>query len=241
MVQERIISLIINKICIVRTVSNECAKALISSAKLKSTQVIYNGIRDVSYNNKITRSELGIGVNDYVLIAIGRLDERRGHIMLLEVFAKLVKKVPESILLIIGTGLDSEIKLIHNKIKYLKLLNSVKVLGFRNDIPSLIYLSDVVVNPVQEYESFGLVAVEAMAMKKVVVSSSIGGVLEVVSDGNSGFLVRPNDKQGFLDCFIKLWKSPLLRRQMGISGFNRYKKKFLAKKMSYQYFKLFKN
>ena len=239
--QERLLSYIINKICILRTVSYECANALINSARLKSIKVIYNGIRDVTYNNKITRSELDIGLNNYVLITVGTLNERRGHLMLLEIFAELVEKVPESVLLIVGTGLDSEINLIKERIKYLRLTNQVKILGFRNDVPSLMYLSDVVVNPVQMYESFGLVAVEAMAMKRVVVSSSVGGVLEVVSDGTSGFLFNPNDQQGFLDCFIKLRSSPNLRRQMGVAGFNRYKKLFLAKKMSHCYWQLLKN
>jgi len=111
----------------------------------------------------------------------------------------------------------------------------VQLIGFRNDVPRLIFACDVVVNAAQAYESFGLVAVEAMALRRPVVASRVGGIPEVVVDGHTGFLIQPNDEVGFAERLATLWKSPELRRQMGEEGFARYASLFRADRMASRY------
>src|SRR5262249_51653791 len=71
------------------------------------------------------------------------------------------------------------------------LVPRVRFLGSRSDVPDLVNAVDVVVHASVTPEPFGRVLIEAMALGKPVVASAAGGVLEIVDDGRSGFLVPP--------------------------------------------------
>jgi len=116
------------------------------------------------------------------------------------------------------------VKEIESLIRSRGVSNAVKIRDFNPEIAHLYKNMDVLVIPSVQSESFGLVAVEAMAFKKPVIASSIGALSEIVEDGITGFLVRPNDPISLADAMIKLIDSPVLCSQMGRTGFIRYKK-----------------
>ena len=93
----------------------------------------------------------------------------------------------------------------------------VRFLGKRDNIDELIGASDLLLLPSQN-ESFGLVALEAMACEVPVVVSKVGGLPEVVTDGREGFLVDPKDIDGMAQRSIEILSDDALRREMGRNG-----------------------
>lgn len=67
-------------------------------------------------------------------------------------------------------------------------------------------------------EPFGIVAVEAMAMGKPVIASAVGGLVDIVADGETGFAVPPGDAGALAECIAALLDDPDLRRRMGAAG-----------------------
>jgi glycosyltransferase involved in cell wall biosynthesis len=75
-------------------------------------------------------------------------------------------------------------------------------------------------------ESFGLVLAEAMACGLAVVATTAGAIPEVVEDGTTGLLVRPDEAQALAEAVISLLEDPEARRAMGIEGRRRVEKDF---------------
>ncbi len=87
-------------------------------------------------------------------------------------------------------------------------------MGKQDNIEELIGISDLLLLP-SENESFGLVALEAMACEVPVVASRVGGLPEVLTDGVEGFLVEPRDIAKMAECSLKILASPSYREEMG--------------------------
>jgi glycosyltransferase involved in cell wall biosynthesis len=78
--------------------------------------------------------------------------------------------------------------------------------------------ADVVIYPTIEPEPFGLVPLEAMSTRRPVVASRIGGIMETVVDGVTGYLVEPGDHTALADRLAQLHQQPDLCRRMGDAG-----------------------
>jgi len=90
-------------------------------------------------------------------------------------------------------------------------------IGFRADVEAVMCAADVVVCPSQ-FESFGKVNVEAMACARPVVSTNRGGPAEVVVDGQTGYLVPPDDVQALAERALALLADGALRARLGQAG-----------------------
>lgn len=75
-------------------------------------------------------------------------------------------------------------------------------------------------------ESFGMVLIEAMACKKPVIGSNIGGIPYVIDDGKNGLLVPPKDPQALAGAIMKILENPKLAKQMGENGYKKVKDNF---------------
>jgi glycosyltransferase involved in cell wall biosynthesis len=101
----------------------------------------------------------------------------------------------------------------------LGLTRSVSFLGAieHRQVPELLRNVDIFVMP-SIREEFGVAAVEAQAMEIPVISTRVGGVPEVVLDGETGILVEPGDSEQLAQAILALIENPALRRQMGKRG-----------------------
>ena len=236
--QENIIESKIKKHKInVITISKAAAKAIIDNTKLPRPKVIYNGTQKYS---KIRNSKLEFNIpkNNYLILSAGTLDENRGHIVLLKSMSKLKKIIPNISLIIIGSGFG-EVKI--NLKKYIKnygLSKNVKIIKFSKNIRGIINISDVVINPVLFTESFGMVAIEAMAQKKPVIASKIGGIPEVVENNKTGYLIEPNNTDLICDRVLRLYNDKKLSIRLGNNGYKKFIKKFDVKDMVKNYMNL---
>jgi len=157
----------------------------------RKTIKIYNAVDFESI--KITKSkdelknELGIK-NEHVIGIFSRLVKWKGHNLFIDVAKKIIENGIKSKFLILGEGEEKEN--IINKIRELGLINYFFVLGHKENVYDFINLCDIVCNLSIEPEPFGRTIIEAMALKKVVFSTYIGGPTEIIDDGVNGFLCR---------------------------------------------------
>jgi glycosyltransferase involved in cell wall biosynthesis len=113
-------------------------------------------------------------------------------------------------------------------------------LGFRSDAERVIAAADVIVCASQ-FESYGMVNVEAMASGKPVVSTRQGGPSETVADGETGYLVDAGDADGLARRVIELLRDPALRARMGAAGRARVERLFSAQTMAAMFDAALKN
>jgi glycosyltransferase involved in cell wall biosynthesis len=97
--------------------------------------------------------------------------------------------------------------------------------GFRENIPEMLSSFDIFVLPSRS-EGFGRVNLEAMAMGKPVVSTNVGGIPEVVSNGVTGILVEPGNSKALSHAIMRLLNDPPLRESMGREGRKRVEQYF---------------
>jgi len=140
------------------------------------------------------RRQLGIPENEIVLIQASRLDEWKGHRLHLEALARIRTARPWRSLIAGGPQHPGEQKIFNGLIAYsheLGLSNRVTFLGQRQDVPELLAAADVLCQPNTGPEPFGLAFIEALSAGLPVVTSAMGGALEII-EPSCGFLLPPD-------------------------------------------------
>lgn len=191
---------LINKFASLVIANSQASKnAFIAAGGKANIEVVYNGFNVNNYQvseNNITelKQQLQLG-NKYIIGHFSRLSPWKGQHILIEALVKC----PENIIVIlVGDALfgeDEYVNQLHQKITTLGIENRVKFLGFRNDIPQLMTMCDLVVHTSIAPEPFGRVIVEGMLCGKPVIAAKAGGAIELIEDGINGFLVTPNNPQ----------------------------------------------
>jgi glycosyltransferase involved in cell wall biosynthesis len=176
------------------------------------------------------RHELGLDQAAAVVATVGRLQPGKGQ----DVFIQAAKLVSEAMpgvkYLVIGRemfGLDvGYSSLLKRSVIDLGLESDIVFTGFRDDIPELLAVTDMVVHAATMPESFGLALCEAMAAGKPVVATDVGGPSEVVVDGETGYVVTPNDAGALAEAMLKLLKGPTRLLEMGEAARRRVRERF---------------
>ncbi len=159
------------------------------------------------------RKEFSIGTDDFVIGNISRLELLKGHSLLLKAFKILTEQEKDKsrriILMIIGDGEEKEN--IYQDIKELGLEKSVILKGYRNDIPNILEIIDLLVHT-SFREGLPRVMVQAAAAGVPMVAFNVDGIPEIIRDGYNGFLVElKNIKQLVEKITIYLRKPELLK------------------------------
>ena len=149
-----------------------------------------------------------------VLIHISNFRPLKRLADVVEVFYLLQRAIPCQLLLV-GDG--PERAKTEQLCRQKGIISSVHFLGKQNAIMQLLNNSDLMLLP-SEIESFGLVALEAMACEVPVIATKVGGLPEVVIHGEVGFLCEVGDIKTMYDYSLKLLQNEPLRREMGSKG-----------------------
>ena len=137
----------------------------------------------VSVDKRTSRQQLGLSDDDFVLISVGELNKNKNHETVIKALAGIDHKKIKY--LICGSGeLESHLRQL---IKNLRLENVVQLLGYRKDIPELLTISDIFIFPSLR-EGLPMSLMEAMAAGMPVIVSSIRGNVDLISDGENGYL-----------------------------------------------------
>jgi len=198
-----VIEFAINNSDAVTAVSKSLKKETITSFKLeKKIQVIPNFIDSTLYkfeNDKTLRRSFAKD-SEKIIIHISNFRKVKRVQDVLKVFVKIRKEIPSKLLLI-GDG-PERLKM-EQLCRNLDLCNNVRFIGKLKAVERVLSVSDLFLLP-SETESFGLVALEAMASKVPVVSSNSGGLPEVNIEGKTGFLLEVKDIDGMARKSISL-------------------------------------
>ena len=186
----------------------------------------------------LLRKSLKLNNKNFIVSTIGTIDNNRGQEVIIESIATLKRLIPNIILLIVGSGTSLELNRLKKIIKEKSLQSNIKLLGYREDAHDIISISDLIVNPVKNIESFGLVSIEAMVLKKPIISSRIGGVGEVLINKKTGLLIKPEDPVLLSKKILLLFNNKSLRMSLGKNGFDRYHKMFTVNQMCKEYYNL---
>lgn len=197
------------------------------------TQVIWNGIATfpkIKTEEKETIRKTILNANTEIVFAlVGRISRWKGQMLLLDSFHELIKTHQNIKLVYIGSAPPNQehfLDALKEKIAGYDLTKNVEIIPFQENINQLWQSIDIAVVPSTEPEPFGLVAIEAMFAKKPVVAANHGGLMEIVVNNETGFLVEPNNKMALKEALEKLINNPELRATFGEKGLQRASENF---------------
>lgn len=184
-------------------------------------EVIRRGvpIKTIDKNDLPTklRKDLGLSSSTKIATHIGNFSTEKNHEFLLDVFSKLIDDHPEIKLLCVGSG--ELFGVIKKQISQRGLENTIFLLGFRKDIPSLLAASDCLVLS-SRVEGVPGVILEAGIQRTPSIATNVGGVSEVVVDGETGFLINDFDQIEFRTKLIEMMANDRLRKEMGQKAYD---------------------
>lgn len=171
----------------------------------RRSRVLYYGVNIPELSTPEERSSFrksfGWSADTPLVLHVGRIIEQKNHLGLLSVFQLVLEHIPTARLLLVGAGpLRS---LIENTIAKRGLSDAVRLLGLRDDVPSLMSKCDVFLFP-SLHEGLPVVALEANAANLPVVGSKIPGLTEAVQDGETAVLHDIEDIEGMAESVIRL-------------------------------------
>ncbi len=148
-----------------------------------------------------------------VLGSIGSFEQRKGHPVLFDALSELINgPLPNAHLMMVGDGPDEE--MLKERVQALGLERNVSFFPFTNEPNYIFERIDMTVLPSLYKEGLPNVLLELMAMGVPVVSSNIGGVSEIILDGETGYMVEPGDKSALANAIIKIWENQETYRAM---------------------------
>jgi glycosyltransferase involved in cell wall biosynthesis len=185
-------------------------------------KTIYEGI-DLSLYPKRPELDRSSLTEPVTVGTVSGLSREKGLIYLIEA-ASLIPHVKDRVRFdIVGDG-NCRMEL-EELVRKKELEDCIQFLGFRTDIQTLMKNFDLFVLPSLS-EGLSSAIMEAMASSLPVIASNVGGIPELVQNGDNGFLVRPADPESLARAIMQLVEKPETLRQMGIRGRERVEKKF---------------
>ncbi len=182
---------------------------------------------------------------ELMILFVGRLEVRKGIDTLLEALPEVLRNFPNAVVHIVGRdcgspqGVSWQELWLRGRARHVPD-GRVRFHGeVSQEVRDRFYEAcDVFVAP-SRYESFGLVYLEAMARAKPVVGCRVGGIAEVVADGETGLLVPPGDPVALAEAILRLLRDPAERERMGRAGRERCRTVFSPKVLAQRTLELF--
>lgn len=179
-----------------------------------------------------TRAILGVSPDTVIVGNVARLVPFKGHGILLQAIAEVVKSTTGVLFPIIGDGelMDT----LRAQAKSLDIERFVRFLGFKDDLHEWYPAFDVYCHSSLELaaEAFPLAILRALAAGLPAVCTRVGGIGLMVEDGISGYLTEPKDAWALAGALLKVINNEALRRSMGKASFNLFQREFHAPTMA---------
>lgn len=207
--------------------------------------VIHNGVDCQRYSpdaraargRVLTKLFPGTSVEDVILIgAAGNLKFIKGYDLFIEAAASLSPRLPFLRFVIWGEG--PERPALERRIRELSLGAVFRLPGRASNLPECLAACDCFVQPSRS-ESFGLAVAEAMASGVPVVATAVGGLVELVTDGECGLLVPPESSHALALTLEYLVEHSDLRKRLGEAARHRIEKAFTLERMVSRHLKLY--
>ncbi|MEJ7784961.1 MAG: glycosyltransferase family 4 protein [Solirubrobacteraceae bacterium] len=192
------------------------------------SSVIYNGLAEPEG----TRDPLPSPDGPPTLVCIGRLTAEKGFDVAVSAMGQVIEQHPTARLLIAGDG--PERGGLERLASDCGVAESTDFLGWVSPrrVWELLDRAHVVIVPSRAVEGFGLVAVEAALRERPVVASRIGGLPEVVADGETGVLCEPDDSGALAEAVVTLLSTPARAAALGRAGAARARERFALERQA---------
>jgi glycosyltransferase involved in cell wall biosynthesis len=177
-------------------------------------------------HRSVAETHFPLPLSDSHLFRIGvvaRLSEEKGLQLLLAAMPLVLISLPNAMLFIAGDGrMRSELESLTTR---LRLFSRVHFLGHVGDVPSFLPKLDLYVQPSRS-DSLPLAVMEALAAGLPVITTRVGGLPEIVTDGTNGRLVPPNDVGALAEAILALGRNVEERRRLGHAGRETMRQRF---------------
>ena len=173
--------------------------------------------------------EFSFAVDDYLVGIVAHLADHKGHQYLIQATKILKQQAPKIKTIIVGEGpLSMELD---RQAKELDVEDIIFFLGFRKDIPKILSSLDLFVLS-SHLEGMGSSILDAMASRLPVVATKVGGIPEVVINGETGLLVPPRNPSALARAILRLYSDKTLASRLGQKGYELVHRKFSAEAMA---------
>lgn len=213
------------------TYNSKYNKKLIDSVIFKKKSILIPMGVDIDKFSKDKKFDLfkKFGIKGKIVLFVGRLTEQKGVKFLISAINLLKNEFQVINLVIVGDGPEKR-----NLIKLagkLGVKNRVKFTGpvAKEELASYYHSSDVFVLPSVKREGLGVVLLEAMASEVAVVGSNVGGIPEVIEDGETGILVKDESSKAIADGISRILSDKALKSKLVKNG-----KKFVQDNYSWK-------
>lgn len=186
----------------------------------EKVSVVFNGVDGQDIRRRAQRPETPLPErrpNEVVIAHVGVLTPNKGQLRTLEALAQLPANASVWFCGDIPQGGDAGYRAqLDSRTKALGLVERVRYLGWRDDVPFVLAQSDICLLPSMQ-ESFGMALLEAMALAKPCVGADTGGIPEIIEHGRTGFVAQA-DAESLAEALAKLVGSRELREHLGRAG-----------------------
>jgi len=206
----------------VLTTSQRIANRLIEELAIPPLRVtcISTGVDLTRFNPTIPgglRQELGIAPDTALVGMISVLRSWKGHGTFLDAATELLKNARRPIHFIIAGDGPARQELT-DKIAQAPWKNHVTLLGHRSDVPNVLASLDALILPSFAHEGIPQIILQAQAMERAIVATTVGGIPEVVEDGVTGFLIPPRNPKALVEKIEMVLADPALRTRLGTAA-----------------------
>ncbi|MCW8129335.1 MAG: glycosyltransferase family 4 protein [Planctomycetota bacterium] len=162
------------------------------------------------------RKELNVAPGGFLALSVGRLAPEKGHDTLVRAWRTVADELPAAKLAIAGLG--GQYEPLRALVAQLGLGEHVHLIKFRDDIPALYAEADLAVLAPVAGESFGIALLEAYAAGRACVATDVGGVKDLVVNGETGWLVKAGDSAAIARAVLEALRDSAARARMAQAG-----------------------
>jgi glycosyltransferase involved in cell wall biosynthesis len=200
----------------------------------KNITLIYDGINEKRITDGVKREYINKAYNlapDHKIFGVvGNIKPWKGQKLLVEAVALLKQKYEKFSCFLIGDITDKAYRAeIEEIVEKHKLQDHVVITGYQKNVPDYVNSFDLFVHTSVEPEPFGIVIIEALALKKPVIVSNIGAPQEIIEDGKSGLLFNIESVADLAEKLDALLCSEEQRKALGEAGYRRFCENFTIK------------
>jgi len=204
-------------------VSDFTRRELLQYYKVKEAKirVIHNGVDVDKFKpaaDKLkAKAEVGFNPEDKAILSVGRLYARKGLFTLIESMALVTRKFKNAKFIIAGKGLSNEMKKLVSYATKLGVKDNIVFTGYFPDkkLPRLYQAADIFAFSTF-YENLPFAVLEALSTALPVVTTTVGGIPEMIDSGKNGFLVEPSNSRELADRILYYLEHPAVASEMGL-------------------------
>ncbi len=191
-------------------IPESCRKVVYSSVNLQKFHP--------AHRSDVKRTGLGIGQEDLLIGLIGRFQNIKGQHIFLQSAKTLAKQFPQARFLVAGRSREPRRMRYARAVEKAGLTKRFTILGYQNDLPTLLASMDIGVVASLGSEGSSRIALECLASGVPVVATTVGGIPELLQHGRYGILVKPNDAESLADGIARMIEDEQLRKRLQSEG-----------------------